>query len=60
MASNGPDQRGIFGVYFIWGYDYLHSKAAFVWDGLLLYTAGSLYDPTNGTVSWGNIVRIGP
>ena len=47
-------------MYFIWGYDYLHSKAAFVWDGLLLYTAGSLYDPTNGTVSWGNIVRIGP
>ena len=51
LASNGPDQRSSYGVYYVWGYDYLHSKKALILGGRLYNTDGCIYDPTNGTIS---------
>lgn len=56
LASAGPDHLSNLGEYMIFGIEVLNSRA-----GLLPYWGpGCLYDPTNGTVSAGDIVRVGP
>jgi prepilin-type N-terminal cleavage/methylation domain-containing protein len=55
LVSDGPEGKNSWGVQFAWGYEELHS-----WPALGAMTAGCLYDPTNGTVSDGDIVRTGP
>jgi len=53
LTSVGPDRTENAGSYLIFGEDILNSVSA--WG---IY--GCLYDPTNGTISDGDIVRIGP
>jgi len=56
VYSPGPDMRLSYGDWFLFGYEVLHSMQPF---GDLI-TWGALYDPTNGTMSVGDIVRMGP
>jgi len=53
ISSTGPDQIDNFGSYIIFGEDVLNT---IVFAG----SVGCLYDPTNGTVSAGDVVRWGP
>jgi type II secretion system protein G len=53
VSTTGPDREDNFGSYVIFGEEVLNSIN--VWG---MY--GCLYDPTNGTVSLGDVVRIGP
>jgi type II secretion system protein G len=53
FSTTGPDKEDSLGSYLIFGERTLNTITAF---GLV----GCLYDPTNGTVSKGDIVRIGP
>jgi type II secretion system protein G len=56
LASAGPDGISNVGEYLIFGFAVLESMpGALPWWG-----PGCLYDPTNGTVSAGDIVRVGP
>ena len=52
VSSMGPNQLDNFGSYLIFGQDFLNSILFIQW--------GCLYDPTNGTISDGDIVRVGP
>jgi len=53
ISSTGPDQMDNFGSYIVFGEDVLNNTVAFG-------AYGCLYDPTNGTVSAGDVVRWGP
>ena len=56
LASAGPDRVSNVGEYLVFGESVLNSI-----PGLPpYYGPGCLYDPTNGTVSAGDIVRVGP
>ncbi len=56
LVSPGPNGISNLGEWLIWGEEVLNSR-----PGLLPYWGpGCLYDPTNGTVSAGDIVRVGP
>jgi len=64
LVTRGPDRRNSVGELYAFGdaglawFDY---AMAITWDPeLKTITPGCLYDPTNGTVSWGDIVRRGP
>jgi prepilin-type N-terminal cleavage/methylation domain-containing protein len=54
ITSVGPDRTDNGGSWLIFGEDYVNSS----FDPDLGY--GCLYDPTNGTISAGDIVRMGP
>jgi prepilin-type N-terminal cleavage/methylation domain-containing protein len=56
LASAGPDKISNVGEYYMFGFEVLNSIGGF----LPYWGPGCLYDPTNGTVSAGDIVRIGP
>ena len=56
LASAGPDRMSNVGEYLIFGESVLNTIPGF----LPYYGSGCLYDPTNGTVSAGDIVRVGP
>jgi type II secretion system protein G len=53
ISTTGPDKADNYGSYLIFGEATLNSVN--VWGQV-----GCLYDPTNGTVSAGDVVRIGP
>jgi prepilin-type N-terminal cleavage/methylation domain-containing protein len=53
VSTTGPDRQDNLGSYLIFGEQTLNAQSAF---GLV----GCLYDATNGTMSAGDIVRIGP
>jgi len=55
LISVGPDQQSNNGEYAMFGQSVLNSTAPFFGGG-----PGCLYDPTNGTVSAGDLVRVGP
>ncbi len=56
LASAGPNHLSNLGEYLIFGEEILNTR-----PGLMPYWGpGCLYDPTNGTVSDGDIVRVGP
>ncbi|MEI7634832.1 MAG: prepilin-type N-terminal cleavage/methylation domain-containing protein [bacterium] len=55
LFSVGPDETNNCGEYYVFGEVILNSVAAIPPNG-----PGCLYDPTNGTVSAGDIVRCGP
>jgi len=55
LVSVGPDQTSNNGSYAMFGQDVLNSVGPFAGGG-----QGCLYDPTNGTVSPGDIARTGP
>jgi len=57
LASVGPDQFSNAGSYYMFGERVLDRCAPYLPWGI---HAGCLYDPTNGTVSDGDIVRVGP
>jgi prepilin-type N-terminal cleavage/methylation domain-containing protein len=57
LVTTGPDQWSNVGEYLMFGPDVLESIAGIPSWG---FNDGCLYDPTNGTVSWGDIVRVGP
>jgi hypothetical protein len=60
LVSNGPDRKPSGGGWLVYGEKHFIGYAwplpAENWD--VTYT--SLYDPTNGTISQGDIVRVGP
>ncbi|MEI7634933.1 MAG: prepilin-type N-terminal cleavage/methylation domain-containing protein [bacterium] len=53
VSSTGPDRVDNLGGYLIFGEETLNATTG-------LGLAGCLYDPTNGTMSAGDVVRIGP
>jgi len=55
LVSAGPDQTANSGEYAMFGEEILNRTKPFLGGG-----PGCLYDPTNGTVSAGDIVRTGP
>jgi len=55
LVSPGPDETTNWGEYMMFGESILNTIAGGVGGG-----PGCLYDPTNGTVSAGDIVRTGP
>jgi len=55
LFSPGPNQRSNNGPWAMFGEEILNSTGPFAGGG-----PGCLYDPTNGTVSAGDIVRTGP
>lgn len=56
LVSAGPDGISNLGEWLIWGEEILNAQS-----GLLpFWGPGCLYDPTNGTVSAGDVVRVGP
>lgn len=57
LCSYGPDQRESYGVNLLWGEDYVN-RTNNLGENPPFY--GALYDPTNGTISNGDIVRVGP
>ncbi len=54
IISSGPDHWASLGEYMIFGQEYMERVNPF------FSTPGCLYDPTNGTISYGDIVRVGP
>jgi prepilin-type N-terminal cleavage/methylation domain-containing protein len=56
LASSGPNRMSNLGEYLIFGESVLNTRPAF----LPYWGPGCLYDPTNGSVSAGDIVRVGP
>ncbi len=56
LTSAGPDGVSNLGEWLIWGEEILNSRPG----ALPFWGPGSLYDPTNGTVSGGDVVRVGP
>ncbi len=56
LISVGPDETPSGGEYAIFGESYINTLTG----NLPLYGPGAIYDATNGTVSWGDIVRTGP
>lgn len=55
IFSVGPDQKANFGEWFIFGQEVGNQVTDATWN-----MHGALYDPTNGTVSAGDVVRFGP
>jgi general secretion pathway protein G len=53
LTSTGPDRKDNFGAYLVFGEEVLNQQT--MWGYF-----GCLYDPTNGLVSAGDIVRVGP
>ena len=53
LTTDGPNRLPNYGGYMVFGEDCLNH--IFAWDRW-----GCQYDPTNGTVSAGDIVRVGP
>jgi type II secretion system protein G len=56
LVSVGPDEWGNWGEYMMFGEKYLNTIPYYAGGG----GPGCLYDPTNGTVSAGDICRVGP
>ena len=56
LISVGPDETPSGGEYALFGNSYINTLPG----NLPFYGPGAIYDPTNGTVSWGDIVRVGP
>ncbi len=56
LGSAGPDGISNLGEWLMWGEDILNQQNGF----LPFWGPGGLYDPTNGTISDGDIVRVGP
>ena len=54
----GPDMVDSQGGNYLYGLEWLLSQKT--WRPLLPINDGALYDPTNGTVSNGDIARVGP
>jgi len=58
LVSAGPDEATSRGEFYLWGLEALEAQPDL---GDPPYsTVGSIYDPTNGTVSIGDIIRRGP
>jgi len=62
VCSWGPDCEWNLGEWLIFGEEYLNSLGPFPGAGIWgdSPAGGCLYDPTNGTVSNGDLVRVGP
>jgi hypothetical protein len=60
LLSFGPDLKYNQGSYLVYGEDYLNKIPAAVYANYGMAGPSSLYDRTNGTMSAGDIVRIGP
>ena len=56
LISMGPDRAYNLGAYLLFGEDALDRTPGY----LKVCRQGCLYDPTNGTISDGDIVRVGP
>ena len=56
LCSIGPDRRSNHGNWMLWGEQVLYSIYPFPPRG----DYGCIYDPSNGTISPGDIVRVGP
>ena len=59
LVSVGPDLRHSSGEWALWGEDLLNKQGS-AYSYSIGMNPGSVYDPTNGTMSIGDIVRIGP
>lgn len=57
LSSPGPDQQDNGGQWFMFGMEALNGVTGFPAIGLY---PGAIYDPTNGTISAGDIARVGP
>jgi type II secretion system protein G len=60
LVSVGPDKRHDSGEWAIWGPDALAEAGTTAAANAQGVYSGAIYDPTNGTVSKGDIVRMGP
>lgn len=58
LSSIGPDRHDNWGSHALWGEDHVNRILSL--PGLNMPYYGCLYDPTNGTLSEGDIVRAGP
>ena len=58
----GPTRIWSHGIHAILGEDYIHKTwpTAIVYQGQRIASVGCLYDSTNGSVSDGDVIRIGP
>lgn len=57
VTSCGPDLAPNYGEYAVFGEEILNSKEANYLNG---FGPGCLYDPTNGTISAGDLAQFGP
>jgi prepilin-type N-terminal cleavage/methylation domain-containing protein len=61
LSSVGPDKIQSLGEYLVFGEEVLHTDPDLGHPNPIFGVfVGGLYDPTNGTISAGDIVRIGP
>jgi len=60
LGSIGPDMLLSAGEYVIYGEDILHQMKPYMVGGQKVTDYGALYDATNGTISNGDIMRVGP
>ena len=58
LVSAGPDEATSRGEFYLWGLEVLEAQPNL--GDPPFSTTGSIYDPTNGTVSNGDIIRRGP
>jgi len=60
LVCLGPDKRWNAGEHYLFGQEHLNSVAAGSFAMWGSWDDGCLYDPTNGSVSPGDVVRVGP
>ena len=60
IYSIGPDKLLSNGTYLVYGEDIVNKMKELYLNDTLVVTHGAIYDPTNGTISVGDIVRVGP
>jgi hypothetical protein len=60
LLSIGPDMLISEGAYLVYGEDIVNQMKPYMPNGAKATDYGAIYDPTNGTISNGDIVRVGP
>ncbi|GAB4321590.1 MAG: hypothetical protein Kow0059_16260 [Candidatus Sumerlaeia bacterium] len=65
LVSSGPNGKSNLGEYMIFGEEFFHTTIAATWPteqiwGGIPFGPAALYDPTNGTISEGDVISAGP